>query len=1258
MLPSQPTRLIGRERELAELGQQLARSEVRLLTLTGPAGTGKTRLAIHLAAERGETFEHGSVFVDLAPVRDPALVVSALASGLGLLDVGSQPLIDTVTHFVRDRHLLVVLDNFEQVLEAAPLLADLLAASPRLSLLVTSRAALRLWRWEHEFPVAPLALPDPRHPRLPESLDNVPSVALFVERARARRPDFALGPHNASAVAEICVRLDGLPLALELAAAGIKLLSPQAILTRLQRRLDLIGEGGADFPRRHQTLRAAVGWSYDLLSAPERALLRRLAVFVGGFNLDVAEAMCAGDGMADGELLPLLARLVDQSLVVAEERGPDTRYRLLETIREYAGEQLNASGEAEFYRRRHADWGVRLGLQAEAELRGPQQSAWLDRLELDHDNLRAALDWLSAGDQAAVGLGLRLAAALWQFWWLRGYLSEGRQRLETLLARAGAAAGPSAERTAALLAVGVLAFRQGDYAAARAHLEESLVRARALGDRAAAAAALRNLGRMAIDRGEFGAAHRFLDESLGIERLLDSAFGTAWSLNYLGLLAHFEGDNAAGRALLEQSLPLLRAVDDRWGTAVALYYLGRVASDQADTATAAARWIESLGICRAQGYLWCVPYLLEGVAVLAVVHGRPVESARLAGAAQALHDTIGAPLPPVWRADLDRRLAPARRALGKVAFAAAWGEGRALSVDEAVAEASQAAAAAESAGRVPPTRPEQAARPPRPPASAAPLETRYARSGGVNIAYQVLGQGPIDLVFVMGWVTHLDYFWQEPRFARFLRRLASFSRLIVFDKRGTGLSDRGVGLPTLEQRMDDVRAVMDAVGSERAALLGVSEGGALCTLFAATHPDRTSALALVGCFPRALWAPDYPWGDTPDEREQRLEDTERGWGSLEWATRDLERRAPSVAHDEQFTRWWATYLRMSASPGAARAVRQMNNQIDVRPVLPAIGVPTLVVHRADDRTALVEEGRYLAAHIPGARYVELPGADHLPFAGDQDAVLDAIEEFLTGVRPAAEPDRVLATVLAMEVVDAAERAASMGERRWRQIEAARAALAREQLERHRGRAAGTAGSGFLATFDGPARGIRCASAIIDQSRALGVELRAGLHTGECDVLDGELGGTAFRIATGVMAHAGPGDVLVSSTIRDLVAGSGISFEEQETLVMTGGLGPWRLFRIGRGGPPRRSAGDGSTPAPPAATRRADPLTPREREVAVLLARGLTNRQIGDELVISAATAERHVVNIFNKLGFHSRSQLAAWVVERGLQKIHTPVQDR
>ena len=442
-------------------------------------------------------------------------------------------------------------------------------------------------------------------------------------------------------------------------------------------------------------------------------------------------------------------------------------------------------------------------------------------------------------------------------------------------------------------------------------------------------------------------------------------------------------------------------------------------------------------------------------------------------------------------------------------------------------------------------------------------ETRYARSGGdVNIAYQVVGTGELDLVFVMGWVSHLEYFWEEPSFARFLTRLASFSRLILFDKRGTGLSDRVPNneLPTLEQRMDDVRAVMEAVGSEQAALIGVSEGGPMCSLFAATYPEKTIALVMIGTYAKRIYDEEYPWGPTADERQKFYELMQREWGGPV----GLDERAPSVADDPHFREWWATYLRMGASPGAALALTKMNADIDVRHVLPSIRVPTLVIHRAGDLCLKVEEGRYVASKIPGSKYVELPGVDHLPFVGDQDAILDEVEEFLTGVRHAPEHDRVLATVLFTQIVDSGAQAAEVGERRWRDLFERHQAYVRRELELFKGREIEMFGDGLLATFDGPARAIRCACAITDSAARLGIKIKAGLHTGECDVMEDKVGGIAVEIGAQVAAHAVVGEVLVSHTVKDLVAGSGINFEERATHNLADIPGEWRLFAVERG----------------------------------------------------------------------------------------------
>ena len=436
-------------------------------------------------------------------------------------------------------------------------------------------------------------------------------------------------------------------------------------------------------------------------------------------------------------------------------------------------------------------------------------------------------------------------------------------------------------------------------------------------------------------------------------------------------------------------------------------------------------------------------------------------------------------------------------------------------------------------------------------------KTEYARSGSVHIAYQVVGHGALDLVFIQGWVSHVELAWDEPTLASFLNRLASFSRLITFDKRGTGLSDRvpDEQLPTLEERMDDLRVVMDAVGSERAALFGVSEGGNLCALFAATFPERTTALVVADTYAKRIWSPDYPWAPTPEKRQKEYELVEREWGNL----MDLDHYIPSKMNDEAFARRLATYWRRAASPGAAVALLRMNTQIDIRSILPTIRVPTLVLHRTGDLDVNVEEGRYIAARIPGARFVELPGDDHLPWVSDQDAFLDEVQEFLTGVRPPPTVDRVLATIMFTDIVGSTELAARIGDQAWKSILEQHDTLVRKELLRFRGREEKTTGDGFFATFDGPARAIRCASSIRDSVRQLGVEIRAGLHTGEIELGSDHVGGIAVHIGARVAASAEPGEVLVSSTVKDLVAGSGVHFAERGVHTLKGVPGEWRLF---------------------------------------------------------------------------------------------------
>jgi class 3 adenylate cyclase len=437
-------------------------------------------------------------------------------------------------------------------------------------------------------------------------------------------------------------------------------------------------------------------------------------------------------------------------------------------------------------------------------------------------------------------------------------------------------------------------------------------------------------------------------------------------------------------------------------------------------------------------------------------------------------------------------------------------------------------------------------------------ETRYAKSGDVNIAYQVVGDGAFDLVLVHGFVSHLDLDWDEPRMAHFLRRLGSFSRLIRFDKRGTGLSDRPGGLPDLETRMDDVRTVMDAVGSQQAALFGYSEGGPMCCLFAATYPERTSALVLYGAYAKRQDPDDdYPWAATSAERRAYADEIERDWG----VDADLGAMAPNA--DAAMRAWWAKRARAAASPGAARDLILMNTEIDVRPVLPTIRVPTLVLHRTGDRDSRVDEGRYIADHITGARFVELAGDDHI-VSIDPDEILDEVQEFLTGARPIPETERVLATVLFTDIVASTERAAELGDRRWRELLERHNVVVRRELDRFRGREVDSAGDGFLATFDGPARAIRCARAIAAEMHDLGLELRAGLHTGECELMGEKVAGVAVHTGARVAAQARPGEVLVSSTVKDLVAGSGLEFEDRGMHVLKGVPGEWRLYAVTNG----------------------------------------------------------------------------------------------
>ena len=437
-------------------------------------------------------------------------------------------------------------------------------------------------------------------------------------------------------------------------------------------------------------------------------------------------------------------------------------------------------------------------------------------------------------------------------------------------------------------------------------------------------------------------------------------------------------------------------------------------------------------------------------------------------------------------------------------------------------------------------------------------ETHYARSGDVYIAYQVIGEGPIDLVFVPGFVSHVEASWQSPKRANFFNRLASFSRLILFDKRGTGLSDRSSQIFSLEQRMDDVRAVMDAVGSSQAAIFGISEGGPMSLLFAATYPERTKALIMYGAYAKRTWAIDYPFGWRDEEWEAFFDNIKRHWGTPQGL--DLNIWAPSVANDQSVEEDVAAYLRSAASPGAVRAIMEMNRDIDVRHVLSTIRVPTLIAHRIGDRNIRIQQAKYMVDRIPGAKLVELPGDDHMAWFGDIDAILGEVEEFLTGVRHEPKPDRVLATILFTDIVGATERAAEVGDHKWSQLLARHNELIREELKRFRGKEIDNAGDGFFVTFDGPARAISCAKAIRNSLTKLKLDVRIGLHTGECEVMEEKISGIAVHIGARVLDLAAPGEILVTSTVKDLVAGSGLAFTDRGVFELKGVPGEWHLFK--------------------------------------------------------------------------------------------------
>jgi pimeloyl-ACP methyl ester carboxylesterase/DNA-binding CsgD family transcriptional regulator len=512
-------------------------------------------------------------------------------------------------------------------------------------------------------------------------------------------------------------------------------------------------------------------------------------------------------------------------------------------------------------------------------------------------------------------------------------------------------------------------------------------------------------------------------------------------------------------------------------------------------------------------------------------------------------------------------------------------------------------------------------------------ETKYARSGDVHIAYQVIGDGPIDVVFVQGFISNLEVQWEDPGLTHLFNRLGAFARLIVFDKRGSGLSDRVSDMPNLETRMDDVRAVMDAAGSDRAALIGASEGGPMAILFAATYPRRTSALILYGAY-----AHFYSWVLSPAQVKAFIANAEESWGTGS----SLRSFAPNMVTNDRFRQWWARFERLGTSPAGAIALARMNCQIDVREVLPAVRVPTLVIHRQHDARVNVAAGRYLATHIAGAKYVELPGIDHPIWVGDTDRVVDEIEEFLTGGRPVPEPDRVLGTIVCIEVADAARRGPGQGAQWLDRVRRFREAVEISRLQ-YRGREIGRQPDGMAAVFDGPVRALRCVIALREAARQLNMAVHAGVHTGEVEIADAEVGGAAVHISARIAALARANEILVSTTVRDLVPGSGLRLSDADDRLPAGERDTPRLLVL--------DTNDQTATQPSVPTARRPTLaqlSPREREILGSLARGLTNAEIAEEFGLSEHTIKRHVANILMKLDLANRSAAAAFAVQQRL----------
>jgi predicted ATPase/serine/threonine protein kinase len=720
-LPAQITPLVGRQTEANTMVKLFRQENARLVTLTGPGGAGKTRLSLEVGAQMLSDFDDGVFLVTLAPITDASLVASAIAKTLSVTESAERAVIDHLKEHLREKRMLLLLDNFEQTLDAAPLVVELLAAAPHLKILVTSRAVLHV-TGEHQFPVPPLTIPDSKSLPPLNVLEQYSAVALFSQRARAVKGDFAITEINAGAVIEICRQLEGLPLAIELAAARTKLFPPKAMLARLNDRLQLLMGGARDLPERQQTMRSAIAWSYDLLEEEEKKLFRRLSIFVDGCTFEAAEAVCNATGDLRLDVLEGLASLVDKSLQRQEEHlGGELRFRAFETIREYGRECLAKNGEATSIRRQHANFFLRFAEQIEPELVGSNQEVWLDRLEAEHENLRAAFEW--SAEAGEVELGLRLGGALWRLWSTRGYLTEGRHRLERLLAL-GTKLPASKAMTKARYAAGVLAEAQGDYAAARSHFEKNVSMQRKLGDKWGVANSLNNLGIVAFRNNEYTAARSLYEESLGLWRELGNQRAVALSLSNLGNIAEKLNDHTLADSLHRESLAIFRELKDahgiasslghladaarrshdyqsartlyeesltmfiesgsKWHIANVLAELGKLSCEQGDYTATRCLYQESMVIFGELGDIRGIARLFEGLLVLAIMQSQPERALRLAGAAKAVRKEHGVPLAPDEEIELQQNLESINPVLPVSVQETAWSSGASMSIERAI----------------------------------------------------------------------------------------------------------------------------------------------------------------------------------------------------------------------------------------------------------------------------------------------------------------------------------------------------------------------------------------------------------------------------------------------------------------------------------------------------------------------------------------------------------------------------------------------